>query len=62
MRAVSCRVCLFPGACSPPSPLPPECSVDPFSKKDWYDIRAPSTFQQRAVGKTLVTRTAGTKV
>ncbi|KAL6784534.1 RPS3A [Auxenochlorella protothecoides x Auxenochlorella symbiontica] len=36
--------------------------VDPFSKKDWYDIRAPSTFQQRAVGKTLVTRTAGTKI
>ncbi|KAK2080294.1 hypothetical protein QBZ16_000147 [Prototheca wickerhamii] len=36
--------------------------VDPFSKKDWYDIRGPTMFQQRAVGKTLVTRTAGTKI
>ena len=31
-------------------------SVDPFSKKDWYDIKAPSVFQVRNVGKTLVTR------
>ena len=37
-------------------------SVDPFSKKDWYDIKAPSTFNQRSIGKTLVTRTQGTKV
>ncbi|OAE27139.1 hypothetical protein AXG93_4666s1090 [Marchantia polymorpha subsp. ruderalis] len=36
--------------------------VDPFSKKDWYDIKAPSTFSQRQVGKTLVTRTQGTKI
>jgi hypothetical protein len=36
--------------------------VDPFSKKDWYDIKAPSTFNQRSLGKTLVTRTQGTKV
>lgn len=40
----------------------PACSVDPFSKKDWYDIKAPSAFTVRNVGKTLVTRTAGTKV
>ena len=38
------------------------CSVDPFSKKDWYDIKAPSSFSVRNVGKTLVTRTQGTKV
>jgi small subunit ribosomal protein S3Ae len=38
------------------------CSVDPFSKKDWYDIKAPSTFNQRSLGKTLVTRTQGTKI
>lgn len=38
------------------------CSVDPFSKKDWYDIKAPSAFNVRNVGKTLVTRTQGTKV
>jgi small subunit ribosomal protein S3Ae len=37
-------------------------SVDPFSKKDWYDIKAPSVFSVRNVGKTLVSRTQGTKV
>eukprot|EP00244_Chara_vulgaris_P013628 TRINITY_DN78_c0_g1_i5.p1 TRINITY_DN78_c0_g1~~TRINITY_DN78_c0_g1_i5.p1 ORF type:complete len:268 (-),score=74.13 TRINITY_DN78_c0_g1_i5:109-912(-) len=36
--------------------------VDPFSKKDWYDIKAPSMFTVRNVGKTLVTRTQGTKI
>jgi small subunit ribosomal protein S3Ae len=36
--------------------------VDPFSKKDWYDIKAPSMFAVRNVGKTLVTRTQGTKI
>ena len=38
------------------------CSVDPFSKKDWYEVKAPSMFSSRNVGKTLVTRTQGTKV
>ncbi len=38
------------------------CSVDPFSRKDWYDVKAPSVFNTRNVGKTLVTRTQGTKV
>jgi small subunit ribosomal protein S3Ae len=38
------------------------CSIDPFSKKDWYDIKAPSTFNQRSLGKTLVTRTQGTTI
>jgi small subunit ribosomal protein S3Ae len=37
-------------------------AVDPFSKKDWYDVKAPSMFVVRNVGKTLVTRTQGTKV
>jgi len=37
-------------------------AVDPFTKKDWYDIKAPSMFTQRQVGKTLVTRTQGTKI
>uniref|UniRef100_A0A0D6R8U1 Small ribosomal subunit protein eS1 n=1 Tax=Araucaria cunninghamii TaxID=56994 RepID=A0A0D6R8U1_ARACU len=37
-------------------------AVDPFTKKDWYDIKAPSTFTTRNVGKTLVTRTQGTKI
>uniref|UniRef100_A0A803PHN5 Small ribosomal subunit protein eS1 n=1 Tax=Cannabis sativa TaxID=3483 RepID=A0A803PHN5_CANSA len=37
-------------------------AADPFAKKDWYDIKAPSLFNQRQVGKTLVTRTQGTKI
>lgn len=36
------------------------CSVDPFSKKDWYDVKAPAMFNIRNLGKTLVTRTQGT--
>ncbi|QHO35742.1 40S ribosomal proteina [Arachis hypogaea] len=37
-------------------------AADPFAKKDWYDIKAPSVFQVKNVGKTLVTRTQGTKI
>lgn len=37
-------------------------AADPFAKKDWYDIKAPSLFLTRQVGKTLVTRTQGTKI
>merc|ERR1712038_1675619 len=36
--------------------------VDPFLKKDWYDVKAPSMFNIRQIGKTLVTRTQGTKI
>ena len=35
---------------------------DIFLKKEWYDIKAPSMFSVKQVGKTLVTRSAGTKV
>jgi len=35
---------------------------DPFAKKDWYDVKAPSMFVARGVGKTLVSRTQGTKI
>ncbi|KAF3944234.1 hypothetical protein CMV_029274 [Castanea mollissima] len=37
-------------------------AADPFAKKDWYDIKAPSVFTVKNVGKTLVTRTQGTKI
>ena len=37
-------------------------TVDPFTKKEWYDIKAPSNFSVRACGKTPVTRTTGTKI
>merc|ERR1712102_168785 len=36
--------------------------VDPFTRKDWYDIKAPANFKNRDIGKTLVNRTAGTKI
>merc|ERR1712023_278878 len=36
--------------------------IDPFTTKDWYDIKAPSIFQKPICGKTLITRTKGTKI
>jgi small subunit ribosomal protein S3Ae len=36
--------------------------IDPFSRKDWYDVKAPNMFNTRQVGKTLVNRTQGTKI
>ncbi|KAJ5787428.1 40S ribosomal protein S1 [Penicillium paradoxum] len=36
-------------------------TVDPFTRKDEYSVKAPSTFQIRDVGKTLVNRTSGLK-
>ncbi|KAI5140551.1 40S Ribosomal Protein S3A [Manis pentadactyla] len=36
--------------------------VNPFSEKDWYDVKAPAMFNIRNIGKTLVTRTQGTKI
>jgi len=36
--------------------------VDPYTRKDWYDVKAPSIFQNRNACKTLVNRTQGTKL
>jgi len=35
---------------------------DPFSKKEWYDVRAPSSFPTKTIGKTIVTKTTGKKI
>lgn len=35
--------------------------VDPFTRKEWYDVKAPSLFSVRNLGKTLVNRTQGKK-
>jgi len=37
-------------------------AADPFLKKEWYDIKAPSMFSNRNPGKTLITKTQGTKI
>ena len=36
-------------------------AVDPFQRKDWFDIKAPSTFEDRNVGKTLINKSTGMK-
>jgi small subunit ribosomal protein S3Ae len=35
--------------------------VDPFTRKEWYDIKAPSFFEVKNVGKTLVNKSQGLK-
>jgi hypothetical protein len=35
---------------------------DPFLRKEWYHIKAPSVFTERSIGRTVVTKTTGTKV
>jgi len=37
-------------------------TVDPFTKKDWYHVKAPSYFAKREIGKTIVNRSAGLKI
>merc|ERR1711985_215323 len=36
--------------------------IDPFANKDWYDVKAPSLFSNPICGKTLCTRSKGTKI
>lgn len=33
---------------------------DPFAKKEWYDLKAPSVFSVRSFGKTIASKSAGT--
>ncbi|GMI28205.1 hypothetical protein TeGR_g5336 [Tetraparma gracilis] len=37
-------------------------AVDPFLKKEWYTIKAPSVFDVKNAGKTLITKTQGQKI
>lgn len=37
-------------------------AVNPFDRKDNYQIKAPSMFSVRNCGKTLITKTTGTKI
>lgn len=37
-------------------------AVDPFSRKEWYDVKGPVMFSNRKIGKTLVNRTQGTRI
>ena len=36
--------------------------MDPFTKKEWYKLIAPSIFATKDFGKTLITKTQGTKI
>jgi small subunit ribosomal protein S3Ae len=36
--------------------------VDPFTKKEWYDVKAPSPFATRQIGKTFTTKSSGNKL
>ncbi|CDK24151.1 unnamed protein product [Kuraishia capsulata CBS 1993] len=35
--------------------------VDPFTRKEWFDIKAPVTYTNRNVGKTLINKSTGLK-
>lgn len=37
-------------------------AVDPFLKKEWYKLIAPSIFATKECGKTIITKTQGTKI
>jgi len=37
-------------------------AIDPFTRKETYAIRAPSMFSVRNAGKTIITKTYGTKI
>jgi len=34
--------------------------IDPLTRKEWFDFKAPNPFSTKSFGKTLVTKTTGT--
>jgi small subunit ribosomal protein S3Ae len=38
------------------------CRVDPFTRKEWYDIKVPALFAKRSPGKTPINKTAGQRI
>jgi small subunit ribosomal protein S3Ae len=36
--------------------------IDPFARKEWYNLRAPAMFAARSAGKTLINKTQGQKI
>lgn len=36
--------------------------IDPFSRKEWYNVRSPAMFKVREIGKTLVNRSVANKL
>ena len=34
-------------------------SVDPFARKEWYDVKVPTVFTKNVMGKTFVNKSAG---
>ncbi|ELP83620.1 40S ribosomal protein S3A, putative [Entamoeba invadens IP1] len=36
--------------------------AEPFSKKEWYNVKVPKNFKRRNVGQIVVNKTTGTKV
>jgi len=37
-------------------------AADPFTKKEWYDVRTPTCFPVKSAGKTIATKTQGIKI
>lgn len=37
-------------------------AIDPFARKEWYNVKAPSIFPTRQIGKTIATKSTGTKL
>lgn len=36
--------------------------IDPLTRKEWFDFKAPVPFSDKSFGKTCVTKTTGTKI